>query len=159
MESEQNPADLATRGVPPDKLMESSWLESPEFLKKPESTPQTDEMFTLSTKDPEVRKGVLSTKVTTDKAKGKGLGAPRFKRFSSLKSLQQAVARLIVVVREFKRRREPKTEAIESEDGRVRKANVEIARDGEKKVYLRPIKELTLLLPNNGTDDADPSPA
>ena len=51
------------------------------------------------------------------------------------------------------------TEAIESEDGRVRKANVEIARDGEKKVYLRPIKELTLLLPNNGTDDADPSPA
>ena len=51
------------------------------------------------------------------------------------------------------------TEAIESEDGSVRKASVEIARDGEKKVYLRPIKELILLLPNNGTDDADPSPA
>ena len=50
------------------------------------------------------------------------------------------------------------TEAIESEDGRVRKANVEIARDGEKKVYLRPIKELILLRPNNGTDNADPSP-
>lgn len=112
VESEQNPADLATRGVPPDKLMESSWLKSPEFLKKPESTPQTDEMFTLSTNDPEVRKGVLSTKVTTDKAKGKGLGAPRFKRFSSLKSLQQAVARLIVVVGEFKRRREPKTGSV-----------------------------------------------
>ena len=112
VESEQNPADLATRGVPPDKLMESSWLKSPEFLKKPETTPQTDEMFTLSTNDPEVRKGVLSTKVTTDKAKGKGLGAPRFKRFSSLKSLQQAVAGLIVVVREFKRRREPKTGSV-----------------------------------------------
>lgn len=112
VESEQNPADLATRGVPPDKLMESSWLKSPEFLKKPESTLQTDEMFTLSTNDPEVRKGVLSTKVTADKGKGKGLGAPRFKRFSSLKSLQQAVARLIVVVREFKRRREPKTGSV-----------------------------------------------
>lgn len=82
------------------------------FIRKPESTLQTDEMFTLSTNDPEVRKGVLSTKVTTDKAKGKGLGAPRFKRFSSLKSLQQAVARLIVVVREFKRRREPKTGSV-----------------------------------------------
>lgn len=92
--------------------MESSWLKSPEFLKKPESTLQTDEMFTLSTNDPEVRKGVLSTKVTTDKGKGKGLGAPRFERFSSLKSLQQAVARLIVVVREFKRRREPKTGSV-----------------------------------------------
>lgn len=112
VESEQNPADLATRGVPPDKLMESSWLKGPEFLKKPESTLQRDEMFTLSTNDPEVRKGVLSTKVTTDKAKGKGLGAPRFKRFSSLKSLQQAVARLIVVVREFKRRREPTTGSV-----------------------------------------------
>lgn len=49
VESEQNPADLATRGVPPDKPMESSWLKGPEFLKKPESTLQTDEMFTLIT--------------------------------------------------------------------------------------------------------------
>ena len=40
VESEQNPADLATRGVPTNKLMESSWLKGPEFLKKPESTPK-----------------------------------------------------------------------------------------------------------------------
>ena len=112
VESEQNPADLATRGVSPDKLMESSWLKGPEFLKKSESTLQTDEMFTLSTSDPEVRKGVLSTKVTTDKGKGTDLGAQRFKRFSSLKSLQQAVARLIVAVREFKRRRDPKAGSV-----------------------------------------------
>ena len=39
VESEQNPADLATHGVPPDKLIVSSWLKGPEFLKKPESTP------------------------------------------------------------------------------------------------------------------------
>ena len=40
VESEQNPADLATHGVPTNKLMESSWLKGPEFLKKPESTPK-----------------------------------------------------------------------------------------------------------------------
>ena len=40
VESEQNPADLATRRVPTNKLMESSWLKGPEFLKKPESTPK-----------------------------------------------------------------------------------------------------------------------
>lgn len=151
VESEQNPAELATRGVPPDKLMESSWLKSPEFLKKPESTPQTDEMFTLSTNDPEVRKGVLSTKVTTDKAKGKGLGAPRFKRFSSLKSLQQAVARLIVVVREFKRRREPKT-------GSVHPRN-EPLKVSDK---LRPSTVIRTLRTGSRpptVDDADPSPA
>ena len=71
VESEQNPADFATCRVPPNKLMESSWLKSPEFLKKLESTLQTDEMFTLSTNDPEVRKGVLKSPLI--KAKGKAL--------------------------------------------------------------------------------------
>ena len=40
VESKQNPADLATRGVPTNKLMELSWLKGPGFLKKPESTPK-----------------------------------------------------------------------------------------------------------------------
>lgn len=38
------------------------------------------------------------------------------------------------------------TEAIESEDGRVRKARVKIFREGTKKIVLRPISELVLLL-------------
>ena len=38
------------------------------------------------------------------------------------------------------------TEAIESEDGRVRKARVRIFREGTKKIVLRPISELVLLL-------------
>ena len=41
-------------------------------------------------------------------------------------------------------------EAIRSEDDRDRKVKVEVVRDGERKTYLRPIKELVLLLPDDG---------
>ena len=41
-------------------------------------------------------------------------------------------------------------EAIRSEDDRDRKVKVEVLRDGERKTYLRPIKELVLLLPDDG---------
>ena len=44
------------------------------------------------------------------------------------------------------------SEALRSDDGRVRKVKVNVVRDGERKIYLRPIKELVLLL----TDTADP---
>ena len=47
-------------------------------------------------------------------------------------------------------------EAIRSEDDRVRKVKVEVVRDGERKIYLRPIKELVLLLPDDGAED-DPN--
>ena len=49
------------------------------------------------------------------------------------------------------------TEAIQSEDGQVRKARVEIIRDGKKKEFLRPVKELVVLVPA-GTDDCRPCP-
>ena len=38
------------------------------------------------------------------------------------------------------------TQAIQSEDGQVRKARVEIIRDG-KKAFLRPVKELVVQVP------------
>ena len=44
------------------------------------------------------------------------------------------------------------TEAIRSEDGQVRKAQVEIFREGKKKVFLRPVRELVALVPA-GADD------
>lgn len=39
------------------------------------------------------------------------------------------------------------TEAIMSDNGKVRKAQVLLTREGKKKVFLRPIKELVLLVP------------
>ena len=44
------------------------------------------------------------------------------------------------------------SEVLRSDDGIVRKVKVNVVRDGERKTYLRPIKELVLLL----TDTADP---
>ena len=39
------------------------------------------------------------------------------------------------------------TGAIKSEDGEVRKAQVDLLKEGKKRTYLRPIKELVLLVP------------
>ena len=44
------------------------------------------------------------------------------------------------------------SEALRSDNGRVRTVKVNVVRDGERKTYLKPIKELVLLL----TDTADP---
>ena len=48
------------------------------------------------------------------------------------------------------------SEAIKSEDGKVRKAQVEVMKEGRKKTYLRPIKELVLLVPVQ-SDQAQPT--
>ena len=47
-------------------------------------------------------------------------------------------------------------EAIQSEVGQVRKARVEIIRDGKRKAFLRPVKELVVLVPA-GAGDRQPS--
>ena len=44
------------------------------------------------------------------------------------------------------------SEAIRSEDDRVRKVKGEVVRDGKRKTYLRPIKEIVLLLPDDGAE-------
>ena len=50
------------------------------------------------------------------------------------------------------------SEAIRSEDDRVRKVKVDVVRDGERKTYLQPIKELVLLLPDDGAEvDSKPN--
>ena len=89
--------------------METSWLVGPEFLRKPKRTPTTDETFALVASDPEVRKAVFSASVNTHE---EDLGAERFKKFSSLKSLQRTAANLIVIVREFKHRRDVKAKRV-----------------------------------------------
>ena len=75
-------------------------------------TPTIDEMLALVASDPEVRKAVFSASVNTHEEEEPDLGAERFKKFSSLKSLQRTVANLIVVVREFKHRRDVKAERV-----------------------------------------------
>ena len=105
VESEPNPADLATRCVHASKLMQSVWLSGPNFLSSMQTIPQPDEIAAPSDKDPEVRKEIVTTMTKVDDRPQQGLAANRFERFSSFAALQRAIALLIAKVRHFKRQR------------------------------------------------------
>ena len=106
IDTAENPADLSTRCLNVRSLMGSNWLTGPSFLRDPNRTPAAedeDDKIPLNENDPEVRKETLSLKMQT--IKHHGLGTNRFSRFSSLCSLQRAIANLIVVITEFKQRK------------------------------------------------------
>ena len=104
VDTNENPEDLAMRPLNAQKLAELEWLTGPKFLKTKLSSRKTRlEKIPLSVSDPEVRKEVVA--FTTQSSKRCGLRAERFSPFSSLHSLQHAIANLIVSVKEFKRRK------------------------------------------------------
>ncbi|KAK3730882.1 hypothetical protein QZH41_002987 [Actinostola sp. cb2023] len=105
----RNPADLATRGLHPSKMMESDWLNGPTFLRNTAEVPPSNEVMSPNDSDPEVRKEVTSCKTKKGNSQSSGLGAERSKRLSSLSSLQRALANLIVKIREFKLRKKQPT--------------------------------------------------
>ena len=85
-------------------LVESDWLTSSKFLKTTlNSWKERQEKIPLNESDPEVCKEVIA--FITKSSKRCGLRAERFSCFSSLYSLQHAIANLIVAVKEFKRRK------------------------------------------------------
>lgn len=94
VETDQNPADLATRGLNADRLADSTWLSGPKFLQH-KDLPQRANMSSseLSENDPEVRQiAVKSTKVSA-------IDSSQFARFSSWASLVRAIALLITKIR------------------------------------------------------------
>ena len=56
----------------------------------------------------------LTVSLKTQTSKRHGIGADRFSRFSSLHSLQRAIESLILVIKEFKRRKSNSQEKIDS---------------------------------------------
>ena len=153
VESSVNPADQATRGLKPDQLMESSWIKGPDFLRNGEEVNMPIDIQVPDEADPEVRREITAHK--TSLQRGDGLGTERFSRFSSLTSLQRALARLITKIREFKQRRGERSKRVtrrtNSSATDVPKlttpAVVMTTRDGERNEYFRPVKELILLMP------------
>ena len=106
VDTSENPADLATRCLNAQNLARSEWLTGPNFLRDPTRSSQQDQdEIVLDEQDPEVRKEITACSVAVVK-KSRGFGAERFSRFSTLASLQRAIAKLVVVVKEFKRRKE-----------------------------------------------------
>ncbi|KAI4874288.1 hypothetical protein NFI96_026210, partial [Prochilodus magdalenae] len=93
----QNPADHATRSVPAAQLTSTTWLTGPHFLSIAAGQPITEEeTYDLiePNLDPEVR-----SHATTLTVPSSTLGSYRFERFSSWKSLVQAIAFLKHVVK------------------------------------------------------------
>ena len=108
IDTANNPADLATCCMSPDKLMESRWLSGPEFLwnalPQPHDAPQK---ISLDENDPEVKREVVVC--TTKSQVPHNLGCSRFKRLSSWLSVQRAVANLIRIIKGFQERKHSKT--------------------------------------------------
>ena len=104
IDTTQNPADLAMRHLTASNPMDSDWLKGPHFLRCSNMPPLEQEEIPLDAHDLEVHKENLSCATLTKKYHG--LGTERFTRFSSLVSLQRAIANLIVVAKEFRRRKE-----------------------------------------------------
>ena len=95
-------------------LTGSNWLTGPSFLRDPNRTSAAadeEDEIPLNENDPEVRKDTKS--LQTQASERHGLGTDRFSRFSSLHSLQRAIAHLIVVVKEFKWRKSKGQKKIE----------------------------------------------
>ena len=116
VDTSENPAaDLATRSLSAQNLAASGWMTGPSILQRTTRAVKPDEQeeILLNEDDPEVRKEVLI--FTSQINKCHGLGAERFSRFSSLSSLPRAIASLIVLIKEFKRRKTKRLEGKEQE--------------------------------------------
>ncbi|XP_041926339.1 uncharacterized protein LOC121690066 isoform X1 [Alosa sapidissima] len=99
--TEDNPADLASRSVPAARLTQTRWFNGPTFLRKLSVQPDLAQSFSLVSpeSDAEVRPVVKS--YITD-LQGKVLSTERFERFSTFDTLQRAIALLIHIARSFK---------------------------------------------------------
>ncbi|XP_063761823.1 uncharacterized protein LOC134879300 [Eleginops maclovinus] len=102
--TEDNPADLASRSVPAAHLTKTMWFNGPTFLRKPSVQPDPASVIPQSfsivspESDAEVRPAVKS--YITD-LQGKVLSTERFERFSTFDTLQRAIALLIHIGRSF----------------------------------------------------------
>ena len=82
VESEQNPADEASRGMKAEELQDSRWIQGPEFLWSQECKwlNGDEQSHTLRDDDPEVKKSVAMATLSSDP--GKPTLEERVERFS-----------------------------------------------------------------------------
>ncbi|XP_070546108.1 uncharacterized protein [Ptychodera flava] len=101
----ENPADIASHSIPAPNLNSTIWLSRPAFLwqrDEQDNHEETEHKYTVSDKDPEVRKQLAVLNKSTKEVEQDDLGAHRFQRFSSWRSLKRSIANLIGKIRQRK---------------------------------------------------------
>ena len=95
-----NPADHVTRALSAAQLSSSSWFSGPAFLCDSRHSHLGEGTFNLidPESDAEVRPQAISCATVVSDA---GLGSGRFKRFSTWRSLQNAISRLSHIAHSF----------------------------------------------------------
>ncbi|XP_067306911.1 uncharacterized protein [Pseudorasbora parva] len=100
--TEDNPADHASRSVPASQLTKTMWFTGPAFLHKPDpSNTDTSHTFELVNpeSDMEIRPEVSSF---LTRIQNRGLTTTRLQRFSSMRSLTRAIALLIHIANAYR---------------------------------------------------------
>ncbi|XP_021332949.1 uncharacterized protein [Danio rerio] len=102
VQTDQNPADQATRSVPAADLSHSMWLTGPRFLfNTTQETSHTGPFAMIHPDlDIEVRSQVISCATHTSRRE---LDPKRFERFSSWHTLVRAIARLVHIAHSFQK--------------------------------------------------------
>ncbi|XP_048759484.2 uncharacterized protein LOC125669080 [Ostrea edulis] len=95
--TDQNPADLATRGLKPFMLRDSLWLKRPSFLFQEGQSQKQDFNLIQPDSDQEIRPEVQNLKVTT--APTTGLDTKRFARFTDWRTLLTVIRLIKQVLR------------------------------------------------------------
>ncbi|XP_031554426.1 uncharacterized protein LOC116291397 [Actinia tenebrosa] len=151
IESKENPADEASRGMKAQELKDSRWILGPTFLWKKETEwPNSDENdYSLSNpqEDPEVKKSVVMATATSDQRSYPAMDE-RVERFSSWYRAKRAVALCMKCISRLKARikKEKVEEEVRVED--VERAGRLIIRAAQERAFKDELKNMT-----NGSEE------
>ena len=98
--SEDNPADLASRGMYPEELIKSDWFSGPKFLWMPVLPDTSMNRFEINPEDPELKKVIVNNTSSKVILKSKTL----LKRLEKFSSWTRVVTAIAVIKRSMKRK-------------------------------------------------------
>lgn len=139
--TEQNPADHGTRPLAAADLKSTNWFSGPSFLSRSQqrNTAPVDNFELIHPdQDQEIRPEVTAINTKVSVASKYLLGAQRFERFSSWKSLVRGISRLIKRVRN-----EVKSPDSESNKGEDAQATAVIIRATQREIFCKEIEHLS----------------
>ena len=162
MDTKENPADEASRGLSAEELVNSPrWWSGPDFLWKPCDDETIDEVATISENDPEVKK-ITSFAIST---KSFASLLDRLQNFSDWHQAKRAVALCLRLQRRFKKGK-GEQESTVSKTPQVQKgtanlepvslAEIEIIKATQKEAFQQELAYLQDVRSNKGREKFSP---